>query len=244
PRLPLSGLFLDENEAAVGDRVPHADVLVHPDRRRVLGPHEEADGRHALEQQAAEVAHAALRVAAAADRRVDPHLLELHRGGRPGRGLGLEEDRPALAPEPRAAVLDLRPRAPAEALGIARERIDPELLAMRRGAGRDEQLEVVLRRRSQRRLAGLRRLLEHVDRLARAVLAGRGQPVSSFGPEVAARVLLADHQPRPARAVDARERAASGARRYEIRADVAERLQPAVLGEPREAPEPAARDVL
>ena len=63
-------------------------------------------------------------------------------------------------------------------------------------------------------------------------------------PEVADRVLLADHEPRSPRPVEPGERAAAAPRRNEVRADVAERVQPAVLGEPGEAAEPAPGDVL
>ena len=50
--------------------------------------------------------------------------------------------------------------------------------------------------------------------------------------------------PSPAGAVDLRERGATAARGDEVRADVAERDQPAALPEPREAPETPTGDVL
>src|SRR5205085_6767801 len=139
---PASSTALSENQAAVGDRAPHADPVVDPDRRRVLGPHEEADGGHAREEEAAEVAQAALRVALVPGHRVDPDLLELHRPRRPGRRLRLEEDHAVLLPEPRAPLVDLRPRAPAEALGVAAQRVDPDLLLVRGRTGRQEEVEV------------------------------------------------------------------------------------------------------
>src|SRR3954468_18627602 len=222
----------------------HPDVLVDADRRRVLGADEQADGRHSLEQEAAEVAHSPLGITAAADDRIDPDLLQLHGRGRPRRRLRLEQDPPLVDPEPRAAVLDLHPRPPAEALRVARERVDPELFAVGLCAGGDEQLEVFLGGGAQSRLAGLGRLLEHVDRLAGPVLARRSQPVPRLGPEVADRVLLADHEPGPSRAVDARKDTAAAPRGHEVRADVAERAQAPVLREPGEAAEPAPRDVL
>ena len=73
-----------------------------------------------------EIAHG-LGIAAPAHRRVDPDLLELNGIRCPRRGLGLEEDRVLFAPEPRAPLDDLRAGAPAEALGVVLERIDPEL---------------------------------------------------------------------------------------------------------------------
>ena len=115
---------------------------------------------------------------------------------------------------------------------------------MRLGARRHEQLEVVLRRRPQ---PGLARARAAPRARRRAGPAGpRAGPEAGAGraPEVADRVLLADHEPRPPRAVDAGERAAAAPRRNEVRADVAERAQPAVLGEPGEAAEPAPGDVL
>ena len=112
------------------------------DRGRVLGADEEADRRHALEQQPEQVAQPALRVARAARLRVGPDLLQLHGRRRPRRRLGLEEDHAVLDPEPRAPLLDLGARAPAEAVRVPRERVDPDLLLVRRGAGRHEQVEV------------------------------------------------------------------------------------------------------
>src|SRR5436305_6773545 len=83
---PFSGVR-SEDQRAVRDRPPHADRLVDADRRRVLGTHEQADDRQALEQQPAEIAHAALGVATVAHSRVDPDLLELDCVRRPGGGL-------------------------------------------------------------------------------------------------------------------------------------------------------------
>src|SRR5581483_9545065 len=93
--------------------------------------------------------HRPLRVAAAAQGRIDPDLLQLHGRRRPRGRLRLEGDRAVLDPDPRAALLDLRARAPAEALRIALERVDADLLAMRGRARRNEQLEVAQRRRTK-----------------------------------------------------------------------------------------------
>src|SRR5207245_7312662 len=113
--------------------------------RSVLRSDEETDRRRAHEQRPAEVAHPALGVAAVPPRRVDPDLLDLDRRGRPRRRLRLEEDDAVLLPEPGAALLDLRPRAPAKAVRVALQGVDPDLLAVRGGAGGDEQLVVVER---------------------------------------------------------------------------------------------------
>src|SRR5947207_12477577 len=123
-----------EDQRPVRDRSPHPDRLVDPDRRRILGAYEQADDRQALEQQPAEIAHAPLGVPAVADGGIDPHLLELNCERRPGGGLGLEEDRPVLLPEPGAPVLDLHARPPAEALRVTIERVDPDLLEVGRRA--------------------------------------------------------------------------------------------------------------
>src|SRR5687768_11986467 len=94
-----------EEQRAVCPGALHADGLVHPDRRRVLRPHGQADARRPLEQQPAEVAHPAPRVAAPAGARIYPDLLDLHGAGRPRRGLRLEPDHAVLQPEPGAALL-------------------------------------------------------------------------------------------------------------------------------------------
>ncbi len=132
-----------EEERAVPADLAHADRLVQPDRRQVLGADEEGDGRRHREQQPAEVAHPPRPVALAAGGRVDPHLLHLDDLRRPGGRLGLEEHDAALAPEPRAPLDDLRAGAPAEALGVVLERIDAELALVRGGADRDQGVEVV-----------------------------------------------------------------------------------------------------
>ena len=138
-----------EQQRAVRDRPVHADRLVDADRRLVLAADEQADGRHALQQEAAEVAHATLPVPVAARARVDPDLLHLDRARRPRGRLGLEQDRAVLEPEPGPRLLDLRLRPPAERVGVACERVDAELQLVGRGAGDDEPVEVGERRRAQ-----------------------------------------------------------------------------------------------
>ena len=107
-------------------------------------------------------------------RRIDPDLLELHCGRSPGRRLGLEQDRAVLHPEPRPSLLDLRPRAPAEALRVAprgdRRRAPPRARRRRRERGaRGRRASPAAGRVSP---AGA--LCRRVDRLARAVLPRRG----------------------------------------------------------------------
>jgi hypothetical protein len=57
-------------------------------------------------------------------------------------------------------------------------------------------------------------------------------------------MLLADDHPRLAAGGCVRERRAALARRNDVRADVTERDEDVVVCEPREAPQPAACDVL
>ena len=96
---------------------------------------------------------------------------------------------------------------------------------------------------AQARLPRLGRLLEHVDGLARPVVARIRHPSPHLGPQLVDRRLLADDHARlPARG-RVGERAAALARRNDVRADVAERDQPLVALERGEATEPAPRDV-
>src|SRR5205807_1781567 len=120
----------------------HADRVVEAQGRVVLGPDEETHGRDLLEQPAAEVAQRTAREATPAGLRVDPHLLQLHRRGGPRRRLRLEADHAVLGPEPGAPFLDLLPRAPAETVGVALERVDSDLFTVRRGTGGHEHLEI------------------------------------------------------------------------------------------------------
>ena len=95
----------------------HADRLVERDRRQRSRCGRTASRSASVSSSSRQqVAQPAARVAAAARLGVDPDLLHLNGGRRPGRRLGLEADHVVLEPEPRAALLDLRARAPAEAL--------------------------------------------------------------------------------------------------------------------------------
>src|SRR4029450_355619 len=99
-----------EENATVGARAPHSNLFVEAPRRAVLRAHEEAHRRRVIEEESAQVAKTARTVALVPRLRVNPHLLELDGAWRPGRRLGLEEDRPALDPEPCATLLALRAR--------------------------------------------------------------------------------------------------------------------------------------
>src|SRR4051794_38509723 len=112
-----------KEDAPVLEHSTHADRIVEGDRGGVLAPHEEHDRWSAREEQTAEVPHPARRVPVAARLRIDPDLLDLHRGGRPGGRLRLEEDDVVLEPEPRASLVDLRGGAPTECVGVVRHRV-------------------------------------------------------------------------------------------------------------------------
>src|SRR5262249_60781430 len=117
-----------EDQAPVGHRMPHPDLLVDADRDSVVAADEEADRRHALEQQAAEIPESTLRVAPPPSLRVDPHLLQLDRAWRPGRGFGLEQDGSAFGPDPGAPLVELGAWAPAGPCRTAGQRVDPDHL--------------------------------------------------------------------------------------------------------------------
>src|SRR5215216_2031286 len=135
-----------EEDAAIGGDAPHADSLVEPDRSLVLRTDEEGHGRGPLKQEPAEVGQPARSMALPPRLRIDPDLLELDGPGRPRRGLRLEQDRALLDPEPRAPLLDLRDRAPAEADRVMLEWVDAELLEIIRRADGEQEIEVVERR--------------------------------------------------------------------------------------------------
>src|SRR5690349_1574468 len=120
--IPRGRATASEDEAPVRDGATHTDRLVDADRGSVLGADEQADPRHVLEQAAAEIAHAALRVAAAACGGINPDLLQLNRLRRPRRCLRLEQDRALLQPDPRSPLCDLGLGSPAEAVRVAVER--------------------------------------------------------------------------------------------------------------------------
>src|SRR5262245_33225338 len=234
-----------ENERPVGQLAGHPDRVVEAQRGRVLRPHEEADGRDVVEQQAAQVAESPARVTASPRLGIDPDLLELHRRRRPRRRLCLEEDHPLVEPEPGAPLLDLLAGAPPEALGIAPERIDSYLFSMRLGTRGHEQVEVEQTRRAQPRLARLRWLAERVDRLTGTVVTWPGKPPLPRLPQLPHRPLLADHHPSTAPRGRLRERRAPLARGDDVGAHVAQRFEsPVSLGDRGEAAEPAPSDVL
>src|SRR5215831_16094553 len=160
-----------EENGAIVEHVLHPDGLVQADGSHVLGAHEETDGGNLLEQQAEEIAQRPRRMALPACGRIDPHLLQLDRGRRPRGRLRLEPDHTVLLPDPRATVLDLGPRSPAEALWVATHGIDAELLGVRGRAGGQEELEVAERGGSQTREARLGWRSDDENRLLRTVLA-------------------------------------------------------------------------
>src|SRR5262245_41477999 len=198
-----------EDEAPVRDRPAHADPLVDAHRRLVVGAHEETDSRDGVEQAPAEVTHAALGVPSPASGRVDPDLLELDDLWRPGRGLRLEQDRSVLGPDPGSTLRDLRPGAPAEALGIAPEGIETDLFLVRTRTCRHEQAQIVNGGVPQAGAARLRRDVERVDGLSRPILSRRGHAGLRGLPELADRAFLADHHPRPATGGGGGERVAA-----------------------------------
>src|SRR4029079_6532048 len=89
--------------------------------------------------------------------------------------LRLEENRVVFAPDPRAAVVDLRLRPPAEALRVGAQRITGELLRRGGRARRDEQFQVVRGRLTEAGPTRFGRLLDDEDGLTRAILTRRGQ---------------------------------------------------------------------
>src|SRR4029453_13969096 len=113
-RAPSPGVRSLEDERAIGADTAHPDRVVERDRGCVLGANEEGERGGPREQEAAEIGEPALPVAIAAHGRVDPHLLELHGAVGPRRGLGLEEDRAVLLPQPAPPLFDLGHRAPLE----------------------------------------------------------------------------------------------------------------------------------
>src|SRR2546422_230103 len=205
------GWAKSEDERAIRPGAQHSDCLVDPDRRPVLRPDEEADRWHLLQQQPAEIPHPALGVALVPRRRVDPHLLHLDGAGGPGGCLCLEEDRAALDPQPRATLLDLRPRTPAEAVRVAGHRIDPDLLLVRGRAGGQQQLEVLLRRRTQAGVPWRRRLGDRVDGLSGAVVARARHVTLQLCPELVDGALLADDHSGPSAGGGLGEAAPAGA---------------------------------
>ena len=190
----------------------------------------------------------ALRVAAAARLRVDPDLLDLHRARRPRRGLGLEEDRAVLVPEPRAALLELRARAPPKALGIApaagRLRSPPGACVRRRArAGRGRRASPPAGPSRRARAAPRSRRRAGPGRSAR----GRGirwRATSQSSPTARSSPMIMRGFPREAARRELRAAHPGG---NDVRADVAERgqaarrLRPPRIGRARGAPRPRGR---
>src|SRR4051812_23889804 len=206
-----------EDEGAVCADPPHADRIVEGDRGPILGAHEKTDGRRAREQEPAKVGEAALPVALAPHRGVDPDLLQLNGPVRPGGRLGLEEDRPTLLPEPAATLLDLCPGTPLEERRVAGIGVDADLLEERRCRSADEEVEVVKGGQAKRRAAGCRLLVEDVDGLPGPVLAYAWKLVAGRLPEIGDRALVADQHARPRARGDLRESPRAFARRDEVR---------------------------
>ena len=104
---------------------------------------------------------------------------------------------PSSHPDPRPALLDLRARAPAKAVRVAHQRIDPELGLVCRRAGRDEQVEIRRARGAKPALSRLGDGRDGVDRLAGPVLSRPRQPARDRVPQLGHGALLADQHPRP-----------------------------------------------
>ena len=154
--------------------------------------------------------------------RIDPYLLELHGFGRPGRGLGLEQDHAVLDPQPRPPLLDLASRAPAEPVGVAAYRIDAELLLVRGGARRQEQLEIFEPRRAKPGPSRRRELSDDEHRLPRTIFARAGKIGPCLVPQLRDRVRLTDQHSRRGADDVAGECAAALARRDDVDPHVAQ----------------------
>ena len=135
------------------------------------------------------------------------------------------------------------PRPPAEPRRVARERIDAELLGVRRRARGEQQVEVVLRGGAQARLA--RPAAPRSRRPGWPGRSSRGGGIRRRAslPQLADRTLLADHH-RARRARAPRERAAALARRARRWRRRGRARSAGRVAHADELPEPAARDVL
>src|SRR4029450_5198249 len=132
-----------------------------------------------------------------------------------------------------------------EAVCVAPERIDADLLAMRLGAGRHEQLEVGQASRPQPGLPRLWRLAQRIDGLPGTIVARPRHPAVRGVPQLADRTLLTDHHPRAAAGRRLGEVRAAAAGRGDVGAAVTKGLEPPVApGHGQEATQPAPRDVL
>ena len=178
-------------------------------------------------------------VSAPSHGRVDPDLLQLHRLRRPGGGLGLEQDHAVLDPEPGALVLDLAAGSPAEPLCVPRQRIEPELLLVRSRTRRQQEVQIVERRRSKPRLTGVRWRADDEDRLRRAILARPRELLVGGVPQLAsprAPRRSASAAPRACRL--ARERAAACSGGHDIDAEMTQGAQLPSSASPTKRPSP------
>src|SRR5205807_9650127 len=98
---------------------------------------------------------------------------------------------------PGAPFFDLRARAPAKTVRVARHRVVADLLLVRRGAGRHEQVEVPLGRRTETRVTGGGRLRDDVNRLTGTVVPRLRHPLGQIEPELGHRALVPDDHARP-----------------------------------------------
>src|SRR5207244_555689 len=98
--------------------------------------------------------------------------------------------------------------------------------------------------RAKTGVARRRRLRDRVDGLSGAIVARSRHPLLEFRPELRDRALVADDHACTSACRDAGETAAVRPGGDDVGADVAERGEPAVVRERREAAEPAPGDVL
>jgi len=224
--------------------VLHADRFVQPDRRLVLRPDEEADGRNPLEEQATEIREAASTMPEASSRRIDPHLCQLHRLGRPCGRLGLEENDVVLDPEPGAPFLDLTSGSPAKALGISLHRVDVELQLVGRRTRGHEELEVIERRGAQTRVSDRRGPVDGKYGLPGTILARRRQMRPHLVPQLGDGTRFPDQHARCGSDDIARKDTTAVARGHHVDSHVAEGNQFFAVGPCNEAAVTTPRDVL
>ena len=143
---------------------------------------------------------------------------------RPGGCLRLEKDRAVLRPQPRPPLVDLRHACASESRRdrSRADRCRSPARARAAQAGQSSSRSSA-RRRAQARVAGLGRLVEHVDGLAGPVdaRAGKLPPAAASQSSETARsspMIMRARPVRPRRG----ERRATVARRNDVRADVAE----------------------
>ena len=115
---------------------------------------------------------------------------------------------------------------------------------MRGRTCRQQQVEIVRGGGAQSGLPGRGRLIENVDGLTGAVLAGRRQSGLGGLPELGHRALLADDHAGAPVVYNLREGVAPDSRRYEVRPRVTKRGEATVPGQSHETAEAATGDVL